>query len=101
MTTDLKAIAAAFRAAKPLLWDGHHPRKLGSRYICFALDGSLHPAANAAKAIVLKRVRPAYSFDGWLALQFIPDLVIGDARIQAHRHAWLDMLIAEFEGEEK
>jgi hypothetical protein len=103
MTTDRKAIAAAFRAAKPLLWDG--ASNGGERFICHAINESNHSARFAAMRVIQERLncaqRGCYSLCRWLEFQGIAWRHLTPKRLQAHRHAWLDMLIAEFEGEEK
>jgi hypothetical protein len=53
-------------------------------------------------AIVESRLEGTYTMEGWLVDRgCIPEYELCDRatkdRIQAHRHAWVDMLIAEFE----
>jgi hypothetical protein len=52
--------------------------------------------------IVESRLEGAYTMEGWLNDRgCVPEYELCDRttkdRIQAHRHAWVDMLIAEFE----
>jgi hypothetical protein len=102
MTTDRKAIAAAFRAAKPLLWDGRGSQKTAEEFICIALLVSRHPSARLAEEIVASRIRPYTTLSTWLSeTHGIRWIRFPSRGLQAHRHAWLDMLIAEFEGDEK
>lgn len=103
--TDRKAIAAAFRAAKPLLWDGVGLQGSKNRFICYAISESKHRAKSAAVRVIRERLYCSkFNCDSlclWLENQGIKWRQITPRRLQAHRHAWLDMLIAEFEGEEK
>jgi hypothetical protein len=80
------------------------------KFICIAL---ITAAANCKRiteedvkrctAIVESRI-DTYTLEGWLVDRgCIPDAFLNDHnildRIQAHRHAWLDLLIAEFEAQ--
>jgi hypothetical protein len=82
------------------------PRK--EKFICIAL---ITAAANCKRiteedvkrctGIVESRLEGAYTMEGWLNNQgCVPEYELCDRttkdRIQAHRHAWVDMLIAEF-----
>jgi hypothetical protein len=100
--TDRKAIAAAFRAAKSLLWDGA-PSFYADKFtfICNALVDSRHEARHAASDVIRIRLSPFNFLNQWLKHKGIDAEDYPPERLQAHRHAWLDMLIAEFEGEEK
>ena len=103
--TDRKAIAAAFRAAKPLLWDGRgspgyfEPHE----YICLALEATDADEWRQARSVIRVRIGGSQmrTIEEWLIDQGIPRKQMTPKRLQAHRHAWLDMLIAEFEGEDK
>lgn len=96
-----QAIAAAFKAAKPRLWDGTGTGK-GSRFICWAIDraetdyivGS--STAEAAKSVVLDRLGRSNSVEDWLLRKGVLSYQMTSAHVQAHRHAWLDKLIEEF-----
>ena len=56
------------------------------------------------EGIIKSRMDGAYTLENWLVdrgcipVAFLNDRNILD-RIQAHRHAWLDLLIAEFEAQ--
>lgn len=100
--TDRKAIAAAFRAAKQELWDGSPSTYFDKfTYICNALDSTKSNATEAAKVAIRSRLMPERFLDTWLKRKGIDAEDYPPECLQAHRHAWLDMLIAEFEGEEK
>ena len=86
----------------------NRPRK--EKFICIAL---ITAAANCKRiteedeerctAIVESRI-DTYTLEGWLVDRgCIPENFLNDHnildRIQAHRHAWLDLLIAEFEAQ--
>jgi hypothetical protein len=83
----------------------NRPRK--EKFICIAL---ITAAANCERitegdrirctAIVESRI-DTYTLEGWLVNRgCIPEQFLNDHntldRIQEHRHAWIDMLIAEF-----
>jgi hypothetical protein len=100
---DRKQIATVFRKAKKLLWNGRGVLPwygyTKSEYICHAIDATdrTDEEKDAAKDIILARIRPNGSFDGWLERQLgvkKEDMTL--YRVQKHRHAWLDMLIKEF-----
>lgn len=89
-------IAQAFRAAKELLWDGRGQWPDGTDlFICFAIVGSGHPSEQDACAIVHERLDGQPALGTWLMAQGITDFT--RQQLQAHRHAWLDQLIEEFE----
>lgn len=100
--TDRKAIAAAFRAAKPLLWDGT-PSLYADKFtfICNALIDSRHEARHAACDVVNAKLWPFSFLNQWLMHKGIDVDDYPPECLQAHRHAWLDMLIEEFERDEK
>lgn len=89
-------IAQAFRAAKERLWDGRGqwPDGMNSS-ICFAIVESGHPSKQGACAIVDERLDGQPYLGTWLRAQGITDFT--RQQLQAHRHAWLDQLIEEFE----
>lgn len=99
--TTRQAIAAAFRAAKSCLWDGVSPRGFGNetRYICIGLTAVSDPLVRQdACRIINSRLCGRPSLEGWLFAEAgVHEADLTDARVQAHRHAWLDQLIAEFE----
>ena len=81
------------------------------KFICIAIttaaahckrvtDGDL----DRCEDVIKSRMDGAYTLEGWLVDRgCIPVAFLNDhnilARIQAHRHAWLDLLIAEFEAQ--
>lgn len=89
-------IAQAFRAAKQVLWDGRGQWQDGTDlFICFAIERSGHPSEQDACAIVHERLDGRPSLGTWLMAQGITDFT--RRQLQAHRHAWLDQLIEEFD----
>ena len=79
------------------------------KFICIAITtAAAHTKRITAKdaerctKIVASRLEHEYTLEGWLESRgclnsyFLCDRATKD-RIQAHRHAWLDLLIAEFE----
>jgi hypothetical protein len=79
------------------------------KFICTAIAIAAGRSKHVTEAdvercgeIVGSRLEGTYTLEGWLVdKSCIPDYELCDRstkdRIQAHRHAWLDMLIAEFE----
>lgn len=95
-----RQIAAAFRAAKSrLARDEADVRNGRERFICFALAMARHAASDDASRIVGDRLGRSYSLGGWLKTHGVEEREITLDRLQAHRHAWLDLLIKEFEGD--
>lgn len=99
--TTRKQLVEVFKEAKDWLWDGGPKFKLfpKSRYICVAINGCRYlPRAHreSATAIVSKRLQGAPTLKGWLIDKGIPEEDMTTERMQAHRHAWLDLLIEEF-----
>lgn len=95
-----RKIVAAFRSAKKNLWNGHGDEKLHeSEFICHAMDGFL-PGQAMAREVIMGRIGKAYDLETWLKQQGLKDLsmAVEDWRIavQAHRLAWLNLLIKEF-----
>jgi hypothetical protein len=79
------------------------------KFICIAITvAAAHckrmtdEAVERCEDVIKSRMGGAYTLEGWLVDRgcisetFLNDHNILD-RIQAHRHAWLDSLIAEFE----
>jgi hypothetical protein len=79
------------------------------KFICIAITVA---AANCKRItvkdvercedVIKSRMDGVYTLEGWLVDRgCIPEAFLNDHnildRIQAHRHAWVDMLIAEFE----
>jgi len=90
--------SAMFYAAKRKLWNGTG-KTSGRVYICHAITSTLSQReASHAKGIVMSRLSGAVTLDTWLITHAgiqVDDMT--PARMQAHRHAWLDLLIAEFQ----
>ena len=100
-------VAKAFKKAKAILEKGH------CDYICTALRWALplsysgdheeHRAYNLAKAIVMERLEGQNSLESWLKKQgfFFPKNPAPELlqKLRNHRLQWLNLLIAEFEGE--
>ena len=100
-------VAKAFKKAKAIFEKG------GCDYICTALrwtlphvvseDSEEYQAYNLAKAIVMERLEGQNSLESWLKKQgFFPYKRMTlelEQKLRNHRLQWLDLLIAEFEGE--
>ena len=99
-------VAKAFKKAKAILEKGH------CDYICTALRWALplsysgdheeHRAYNPAKAIVMERLEGQNSLESWLKKQgFFPKNPAPELlqKLRNPQLQWLDLLIAEFEGE--
>ena len=100
-------VADIFKKAKAILEKGH------CDYICTALRWSLplrvsedsedHKAYKLAKAIVMERLEGQNSLESWLKKKgfFFPRNPTPELqqKLRNHRLQWLDLLIAEFEGE--
>lgn len=101
-------IAAALRKCKKHLWNGRGHNNLTSKtskkdkFICWALstvartDSTLLFGAEAAKSVICRRLGRAHEMRGWLELQGISPGDITDKLLQAHRLAWVNLLIKEF-----
>lgn len=100
---DRKALVKAFREGKKFLWDGKSPRgPWVDNMICFAIAlaehaGAVTPRAGALAAnLIQRRLGWGTGMRTWLKDRGVPRGDLTDERVQAHRHAWLDLLIAEF-----
>lgn len=106
-TYEREIVADIFKKAKVILEQGQ------CDYICASLRWTLprirpeeseeYRAYELAKAIVMERLEGRNSLESWLKKQgfFIPinpspEL---EQKLRNHRLQWLDLLIAEFEGE--
>jgi len=94
-----KEIADVFHKAKDYLWDGKGLMFGQNEFICHAISRTRTDwyARREARKIVMKRIYPFYTFDSWLSQQ--PSVKHKDMtveRVQAHRRAWLNKLVAEF-----
>lgn len=98
-------VANIFKKAKAIFEEGQ------CDYICTALGGTLpsigptdpedYKAYRLAKAIVMERLEGQNSLERWLkkkgfCTKLTPEL---EQKLRNHRLQWLDLLIAEFEGE--
>lgn len=100
-----RELAAAFRAAKPLLWSGKDrvipPGQTG--YICYALRGAyfrgsvLGPTSRLAQELIAGRLDGHSTAVDWLYhRRGVPMSLLTSENVQDWRHRWLDMLIEEF-----
>lgn len=93
--------------AKKYLWDGVTRKEAPSTaYICFAVETACRNAkkleAKASRSYHLcneieSRLDGHATVRGWLVSKGVPMRQMTIARVQAHRHAWLDQLIAEYQ----
>ena len=100
-------VANIFKKAKVILEQGE------CTYICTALGWTLphgvlgypedYKAFDLARSIVMKRLEGQISLESWLKYQwfFFPKVISPEVeqKLRNHRLQWLDLLIAEFEGE--
>lgn len=99
-------MAECFRAAKKHLWDGVSEVYLeGSyltQYVCSAIARTRAPGVASARTEVARRLAGYTTAGSWLNLVAgVPWGELTDRALQEYRHAWLDSLIAEFEGTEE
>lgn len=100
-----KAVALTFRKARAIL------EEFKCQYICTALYWTLPSGYSSeeyrihylAKSVVRERLEGARQLESWLSKQgfFIPREPTPELKQKLHNHRlqWLNMLIAEFEGE--
>ena len=100
-------VAKTFKKAKAIFEKGE------CTYICTALGWTLphgvsgepeeYRAFKLTKAIVMERLEGQLSLESWLKKQgfFFPRVISPEVeqKLRNHRLQWLDLLIAEFEGE--
>ena len=100
-------VADIFKKAKVILEQGR------CNYICAALGWTLphgdredpedYKAFDLARSIVMERLEGRSTLKGWLNKQgfFFPKVISPEVeqKLRNHRLQWLDLLIAEFEGE--
>lgn len=105
-----QGIARAFMKAKEVLWNGVGKEAVlpQQKYICHAIDSTGRWEVNhtefgyfgMAKSIIQDRLGEYYSFERWLHAHGVsngPRAGTGNSKLmQAHRLAWMDLLIAEF-----
>ena len=106
-TYEREIVAKTFKKAKAIFEEGR------CDYICTALgwtlrhkcseDSEEHRGYDLAKAIVMERLEGRKSIEGWLRSKgfFLPTSSSPEVeqKLRNHRLQWLDLLIAEFEGE--
>ena len=106
-TYEREIVANIFKKAKVILEQGQ------CDYICTSLRWTLrhrcpedpeeYRAYKLAKAIVMERLEGQLSLESWLKYQgfFFPTKLTPEVeqKLRNHRLQWLDLLIAEFEGE--
>lgn len=106
-TYEREIVADIFKKAKVILEQGQ------CDYICTSLrwtfryrcpeDSEEYRAYKLAKAIVMDRLEGQNSLESWLKKQgfFFPTKLSPEVeqKLRNHRLQWLDLLIAEFEGE--
>lgn len=101
-----KQIAANFRAAKSILWDGcsYDGCLASERFICRAVQENQLVGTGLACDVVADRLVPSVTVEHWISnraeLTFATHAERARYR-QEFRHGWLDSLIAEFEGTEE
>lgn len=100
-----KAIARAFKAAKPYLWDGESPLYSGAIIVssiglaieyAWLAKRTTAKASELARQVIAERLYPYDNLASWLRYEGVPLEDLTNERLQKHRHEWLDMLIAEF-----
>ena len=97
-----KRIADAFRRAVPYLSTGplsYHYSGRKNEFICYAIAEASSPdaeGANAARQIIRNRLGNVFTLEHWLRIKGIETQPCSKP-MQKHRHAWLKMLINEFE----
>lgn len=104
MTVTNKEIAAGFAAAKKYLWDGVSPQIPAClpMYICIALSYATDKRKITGKVkkhcreIINQRLGKTRTLESWLISKGIKPAEFTSQRLQAYRHAWLDLLIKEF-----
>ena len=102
-TEDRKALVKAFREGKKFLWDGKSPQApwtdntIGFAIALAERAGAVTPRAGTLAANLIQRRLGCHTvMRNWLEDRGVPRGDLTDERVQAHRHAWLDLLIAEF-----
>ena len=102
-----QVVADIFKKAKVILEQGQ------CDYICTSLgwtfryscpeDSEEYRAYKLAKTIVMERLEGQLSLENWLEKKgfFFPEVIPSELKqkLRNHRLQWLDLLIAEFEGE--
>ena len=102
MTVTNKEIAAGFAAAKKYLWDGVSSQNAVYMHICMAIDEAAIKrkitvkTRDACRKVIASRLGNNLTFEGWLIRKNVSITEAGTPKMQAHRQAWLDLLIKEF-----
>lgn len=95
--TQRQNLVKVFEAAKLFLWDGSNSSYgIKKEYICHAIERTNLPGAHMAKLLVMRRLDGYYTFYNWLVRHGVSSFAITETRMQAHRLAWLNLLIEEF-----
>lgn len=103
-TSKVLKIAKQWLSPFPYEYDGKE------KFICIAIqqacaeDAVPVPAAARCTNEIQRRLDDAYTLERWLRLRgYLPEKFLHDSklmqRIQDHRHAWLDSMIAEYEAQ--
>lgn len=103
------SIVRALKAVKPMLWDGigvgpyHAPGADNTEtYICDAISQACRDGAitknerDLVRNLIATRIEWRFSLNRWLVTKGVPPDEITSPRLQAHRRAWVNLLIAEF-----
>lgn len=95
-------ILKALKAAKQFLWDGKGIPDGKQGMICICIDithtkGLISASgATSAQKMIMGRLEGNEGMKGFLRKQGISENELTYERVQAHRLAWLDLLITEF-----
>ena len=95
-------ILKALKAAKQFLWDGKGIPAGKQGMICFCIDMAYiqrlisASGATSAQKMIMGRLEGNGGMYGFLRNQGISKNELTYERVQAHRLAWLDLLITEF-----
>lgn len=91
-----KRFVALLREAKEKLWDGLTNRHGKEQYICFAITGD-GAAPSHLKDEIHRRLEGYASLGSWLEIRIGRHLEhIPTPQLQAHRLAWINLMIEEF-----
>lgn len=100
-------IAYAFQCVVQYLWDGDETKHMpGDRFefICYCLDQAFDcgeitmGVRQAAQTIVHRRLGEAPTLPMWLTDMGVPLEQQTAPAVQAHRLAWIKLLVKEFQG---
>ena len=104
MTVTNKKIADGFAAAKKYLWDGFSSQTpvYMPIHICTAIDKAASKrkitvkTRDACQKVITSRLDNSLTFTRWLKRKGVTITKADEPKVQAHRQAWLDLLIKEF-----